>query len=66
MLASMAADPDANDDEIARRAKNRLADEHGPDDERVDFATPAAVERLRRALAVAALERRTAAKNDDE
>lgn len=66
ILALMAEDPDASDREIARRAKKRLADEHGADDARLDFATSVAVERLRRALAVAALERKNAAKTDDE
>lgn len=57
ILALMVEDPDASDKEIARRAKKRLAAEHGGDDDRLDYATPVAVERLRRALAVAALER---------
>lgn len=54
----MAEDPDASDKEIARRAKKRLGKEHGDEDERLDFATPDAVLRLRKALALAALERK--------
>lgn len=59
ILALMAEHPDASDDEIARRARKRLAKEHGEDDARLDFATKVVVERLRRALAVAALERQS-------
>jgi hypothetical protein len=58
MLAVMAEDPDATDKEVVRRARKRLSAEHGDDDERLDFVSIAAVERLRKALAVAALERR--------
>jgi hypothetical protein len=58
MLAVMGEDPDASDKEIAKRARKRLAAEHGEDDDRLDFVTPKAVENLRRALAVAALERK--------
>lgn len=58
MLALMAADPDASDKAIASRARKQLAAEHGEDDERLDFATATAVGLLRKALAVAALERK--------
>lgn len=65
MLAVMAEDPDASDKEVARRAKKRLVDEHGEDDVRVDWVTPDAVARLRRALAVAALERKKSARENE-
>ena len=58
LLEVMAEDPDASDEVIASRGRKRLAKEHGDDDVRLDWATPVAVERLRRALAVAALERK--------
>lgn len=58
MLAVMAEDPEASDKDLARRAKERLADQHGVDDVRLDWVTTDAIARLRRALAVAALERR--------
>lgn len=58
MLALMAEDPDASDEAIASRARKKLAKEHGEDDDRLDFVSPKAVENLRRALAVAALERK--------
>jgi hypothetical protein len=64
MLAVMAEDPDASDKAIAARSRKRLAADHGKDDERLDFVTPEAVERLRRALAVAALERKKAETQD--
>jgi hypothetical protein len=57
MLSVMAENPDADDKEIARIARTRLAKEHSKDDPRLRFVTPDAVSRLRRALAVAALER---------
>jgi hypothetical protein len=66
MLALMAEDPDASDEAIARRAKKQLRAEHGKDDDRLDFVTPAAVERLRKALALAALERRKEQKKASE
>ena len=58
MLAVMAEDPDASDKEVVRRARKRIETEHGAEDVRLDWVTGAAVERLRRALAVAALERK--------
>ena len=64
MLALMAEDPDASDKLIAARAKKQLGAEHGADDERLDFVSAAAVERLRKALAVAALERKKEEKKD--
>ena len=66
ILALMAEDPDASDKVIAARARKRLATEHGEDDERLDFATAVAVERLRKALAVAALERRKEEKESSD
>ena len=64
MLALMAEDPDASDKEIAKRARKQLAEAHGKDDVRLDWATEAAVARLRKALAVAALERQKANSKD--
>ena len=57
MLALMAEDPDASDKVIASRARKRLGAEHGEDDERLDFVSTNAVLNLRKALAVAAVER---------
>lgn len=65
MLAVMADDPDASDKDTARHARKRIAEEHADDDdanaervnELIEWVTPEAVGRLRRALAVAALER---------
>jgi hypothetical protein len=66
MLALMAEDPDASDKAIATRARKRLATEHGDDDERLDFVSTKAVENLRRALAVAALERKNERDEENE
>lgn len=60
ILALMSEHPDASDADIAKRARKQLATEHGKDDVRLDWATEAAVARLRKALAVAALERQKA------
>jgi hypothetical protein len=57
MLAVMAENPDAGDKEVARIALTRLAKEHAKDDPRLSFVTPKEVARLRRVLALAALER---------
>jgi hypothetical protein len=66
MLAVMADDPDATDKDVVRRARKRLAAEHGEENERLDFVSVAAVERLRKALALAALERRKESKQEPE
>lgn len=66
MLASMGEDPDASDKVIASRARKRLAAEHGEDDERLDFVSAKAVENLRKALAVAALERTKERKKESD
>src|SRR5262245_43568615 len=58
MLAVMRENPDANEKEIARIARARLAMDYSEDDPRVQFVTPGAVARLQRVLAVAALERK--------
>jgi hypothetical protein len=65
ILAVMADEPDATDEKVARLAKKRLARDHGEDDPRLDWASPPAVGRLRRALAVAALERRKGDSTDE-
>jgi hypothetical protein len=57
ILAVMAEHADATEKEIAKLARARLAKEHGKDDPRLDWATPDAVKRLQKALAVAALAR---------
>ena len=67
MLAVMTENPDADEEEVARIARARLAKEHSKNDPRVKLATPEAVARLQRALAVAALERkRSERKNGDD
>ena len=62
----MGEDPDASDKVIASRARKRLAAEHGEDDERLDFVSAKAVENLRKALAVAALERTKERKKESD
>lgn len=57
LLALMAEDPDASDKEIAKRARAAITEEIGADDAMLEWTTPETVLRLRRALAVAALER---------
>ena len=66
MLAVMMENPDADEKEVARLARARLAKEHSKDDPRVKLVTEKAVAKLQRALAVAALERKKSEREKDE